>query len=335
MKALLKVGFSMILSLLMPTSIIFAKDLIPSGETIGIEMKMENIMIADTYDVKDNLKIYNPSKDSDIKIGDYILKINNVDLDSSSSLINYLKTMDEGVKEVKLTLKRGNKIINRQLKVIKSSNNSWKTGLVIKDKILSIGTMTFYDPETNSYAALGHEIANNTTGEIVDISSGYIYSSTVTGINKSYNGQPGEKVAEINKNEQLGDIKTNNSYGIYGKTTKIPTDLPILEVADMDEIKLGRAEIWTVIKGNKIEKFEIEIIQLEKQNKQSTKGITFKITDKRLLSISNGIVQGMSGSPIIQDGKIIGAVTHMMINNVTTGHGLYINWMLNEVEKMR
>jgi len=164
----------------------------------------------------------------------------------------------------------------------------------------------------------------------IDLSFGTIYSSDVTLIRKSKDGKPGEKIASINENEILGEVKKNNEYGIYGKYTVNVDDYVSLEVGKKEDVKLGKAQIWTVIHGDEVEKFDIEKVSLKSQSKQSVKGISFKVVDKRLLDITNGIVAGMSGSPIIQDNKIIGAVTHVLVDNVEYGYGIFIEWMLEE-----
>ena len=163
--------------------------------------------------------------------------------------------------------------------------------------------------------------------------TGNIYSSNVKKINKSKNGNPGEKIASINKNDLLGDIQVNNDYGIYGEYVNVVKD-ELIETASIEEVKEGRAYIYTVINNNIVEPFEIEITNIKKQNSKDIKGITFKVTDKRLLDITNGVVAGMSGSPIVQDGKLIGAVTHVVVDNVKYGYGIFIDWMLLESQSI-
>lgn len=333
MKRIYKIILTFVFVIFAPLTLVYAKDLIPSGENIGIEMRLDGVVVANTYEIKAGNESYNPSRDSDIKIGDYITSIDGIEVNSTKDLVTYLHGLPADAKSVQLKIRRDSTIITRILKVSKSADNGWKTGLIIKDKVLSIGTMTFYDPETGRYGALGHEIANTTTGEIVQIRDGSIYESTVTGIKKSENGSLGEKIAEIDMSNRLGNIEINDIYGIYGEYEEIPTELKAMPSAKIEEVELGRAEIWTVTSGNKVTKYEIEITNLKGQSSPSTKGITFKITDKSLLSQTNGIVQGMSGSPIIQNNMIVGAVTHVVTSKVATGHGVYIEWMLKEVKK--
>ena len=214
--------------------------------------------------------------------------------------------------------------------MLKDEYGNIKTGLFIKERLLGIGTVTYYDPENGTYGALGHEMNDASYSPSIDLSFGTIYSSDVTLIRKSKNGKPGEKIASINEEEILGEVEKNNEYGIYGKYTVNVDDYVSLEVGEKEDVKLGKAQIWTVIHGDKVEKFDIEIVSLKDQAKQSVKGISFKIVDERLLDITNGIVAGMSGSPIIQNNKIIGAVTHVLVDKVEYGYGIFIEWMLEE-----
>lgn len=322
------------LSLLMTFSSMFSNItclessyLIPGGENIGIEIKSHGVVVIGGYDVITNNDKYNPSKDSDIVKGDLIYQVNGKDINNIEELLDEIK---ENINEDKVTLSilRNNKEIKRDLKFVNTSKaNTFKTGLLVKDRILGIGTVTFYDPESKIYGALGHKLMDNDFSMIADINSGNIFKSKVSGVNKSSVGNVGELLASINQNEILGNVYANTDYGIFGYYETCP-DKDALIVASQKEASLGKAYIYTTLDNNEVEKYEINITSLLKQDKISTKGISFKITDKELLSKTGGIVQGMSGSPIIQDNKIIGAVTHVLIDNVKKGYGIYIEYML-------
>lgn len=301
--------------------------LIPGGENIGIEIKPDGVVVIGSYDVNYNDGVYNPLKDSDIKKGDLIIKVNDEPITDVKGMLSVIKKYhnDEGIR---LTIIRNNKEISRNIKFIKTSNaNTFKTGLLVKEKIVGIGTVTFYDPESKVYGALGHKLMDNDFSNITDINSGSIFQSKVTSINKSSNGNVGELIANIYQDESLGIVFANTDYGIFGYYDICP-DKDALTIAKQNEIKLGEAYIYTTLTDNQVEKYKIEITSLEKQNKISTKGITFKIKDENLINKTGGIVQGMSGSPIIQDNKIIGAVTHVLVDSVKKGHGIYIEYML-------
>lgn len=309
---------------------ILAKDLVIGGQNIGIELKSNGLLISGTYDVKQDGKIYNPKSDSDIRKGDLIVGIDENRITSLNDLATILKKEYANKDSAKITILRDGITYSKVLKLIKDDYGNIKTGLFIKERLLGIGTITYYDEETHTYGALGHEMNDASYSPSIDLSFGTIYSSDVTLIRKSKNGNPGEKIATINENEILGEVVKNNEYGIYGKYSVNVDDYVSLEVGKKEDVKLGNAQIWTVIHGDKVEKFDIEIVSVKKQAKQGVKGISFKVVDKRLLDTANGIVAGMSGSPIIQDNKIIGAVTHVLVDKVEYGYGIFIEWMLEE-----
>lgn len=309
---------------------ILAKDLVIGGQNIGIELKSNGLLISGTYDVKQNGKIYNPKSDSDIRKGDLIVGIDENRITSLNDLATILKKEYADKDSAKITILRDGITYSKVLKLIKDDYGNIKTGLFIKERLLGIGTITYYDEETHTYGALGHEMNDASYSPSIDLSFGTIYSSDVTLIRKSKNGNPGEKIATINEDEILGEVVKNNEYGIYGKYSVNVDDYVSLEVGKKEDVKLGNAQIWTVIHGDKVEKFDIEIVSVKKQAKQGVKGISFKVVDKRLLDTANGIVAGMSGSPIIQNNKIIGAVTHVLVDKVEYGYGIFIEWMLEE-----
>ncbi|MDE6284948.1 MAG: SpoIVB peptidase, partial [Bacilli bacterium] len=207
----------------------------------------------------------------------------------------------------------------------------YKTGLYVKDSITGIGTLSYIDPETKIYGALGHEITESNTNSIVEIKSGVIFRNYITGIDKSSNGVPGSKNAKFYYNTKYGTILKNTNAGIYGIYEADFPDKEKMAVADPSEVKIGKAEIYTVLEGEKIGKYQINITSINETSK--VKNISFEIEDVSLVEKTGGIVQGMSGSPIIQNDKIIGAVTHVIIDNPLTGYGIFITSMLEEGEK--
>lgn len=306
-------------------TILFAKDVYLGGDSIGIEMKKNGVIVSGTYDIVIDNKIYNPDNDTKIDIGDVIIEFNNNKIKNSKDFVNNLINLEEDTNIVNLKLKRANNYFNENINIIKK-DGSFKTGLYIKDKILGVGTITYYDPENNNYGALGHEIIDSDTNEIFNDFQGEILESNVDGYKKSTNGNPGEKIATISNNK-IGNILINTKYGIYGEYNNKPDSI-LISTAKMDEVILGPAQIATVLNNDKIEYFDINIIKLNKQKEIATKGISFEIVDDDLLNKTNGIIQGMSGSPIIQNDKLIGAVTHVITNDVKKGYGIYIDFML-------
>ena len=300
-------------------------DIIPSGENIVFEIKPEGIIITGSYKVKIDSYSYDPLKDSDIRIGDIILEVINTKISSIEQFLDAINQNQETY-SVNLLIKRNQSKITKKLN-IKKLDNIPKTGLFVKERVLGVGTLTFIDTENNIYGALGHEVIDNSTNQIIDVDSGYIYKENVINISKGSNGNPGEKQSTTNLSVKLGDIEANTEYGIFGNLDSSKNSSYVTSIANRNEVKLGKATILTCIEGNKVEEFEIEITSLKKQE---LKGITFKITDERLLKKAGGVYSGMSGSPIIQNGKLVGAVTHVIVNNISTGYGIYIEDMYEE-----
>ena len=298
--------------------------IVAGGENIGIELNSKGVIIVGTYEVNG----INPAKEANLRAGDKIIKINNKDVINIEEMLKVIENSNNK-SNVKITYLRGNKTNDTSLKLSKSSDNIYKTGLYVKDSISGVGTLTFIDPNTKLFGALGHEIIEKNTGQKLEIKDGKIYSSTVTGITRSDIGKPGEKAARYDSSDIFGNVKENTTSGIFGNYTSTIPDKKLYKVAKEDEVKTGNATIFTVIDGNTIESFAINILRI---NKNTTKNILFEITDSRLLRNTGGIVQGMSGSPIIQDNFIVGAVTHVVVDDPTKGYGIFITTMLEEAE---
>ena len=315
----------MILLLIFPLEVFaYSNYIIPGGETLGIDVKSNGIMIIGFYKVGGK---YNKGT-NELKSGDYITKVNGITVNTVNDLT---KTIEENIKDdkVELTFTRKNKEKTTKLSLVEK-DGIFKTGLYVKDSITGIGTLSYIDPESKIYGALGHEIVESNSNSIIEIRTGTIFRNTITSIDKSVNGNPGSKNAKFEYDNIYGTITKNTSYGIYGSyTSKLPEN-DLMEVAKTEDIKVGKANIYTVLNDEEIKSYEIEIISINEKNK--IKNITFEITDKELLNRTGGVVQGMSGSPIIQNNKIIGAVTHVVIDNVTNGYGLFITTMLEEGE---
>lgn len=317
----------LLLLLSIPSTILAYSDyIIPGGENIGISLNSNGVIIVGTYDV-DGI---NPAKESGINNGDKIIKINNEETLSIEKMLEKIESL-ESKDNIKITYLRGNKEYETNLKLIKDSNNIYKTGLYVKDGVTGVGTLTFIDPKTRLFGALGHEIIEKNTGQKLEIKDGTIYSSTVTGVTKSSIGSPGEKNAKYDSSNTYGNVKENTTRGIFGNYTKDLPDKKLYKVAEPNEIKEGEATILTVIEDEKVEEFKINILKVNKDI-SSTKNILFEVTDEVLLKVTGGIVQGMSGSPIIQNNSIIGAVTHVVVDDPTKGYGTFITKMLEEAE---
>lgn len=296
------------------------KKLVLGGQNIGINIQSNGILIVGFYD--NNLK-------KNLKIGDLIVSINDQEINSISDMLKLIDTTSDTL-TLKIGYKRNNQLYSTNVSLTRDSEGIFKTGLYVKDSITGIGTLTFIDPETNKFGALGHSITDSKTNIKFEIKEGKIFKSDVVSIDKSSDGNPGEKNAKFYFETTYGTIEKNLETGIYGTYNDTYSTNNLIEVASLKEIKIGKAYLRTTLDDNKIANFEIEILSIDLKN--DTKNILFKITDQELLAKTGGIVKGMSGSPIIQDNKIIGAVTHTVISDNTKGYGISITKMLESIE---
>ena len=304
--------------------------LIPGGDAVGIHIETAGLIVVDTYTVETECGHYSPAAQAGLVKGDVITAINGQPIGNIEAYKEALIAR-EGL--LVLTINRAGHESVVTVTGCRNRDGELTTGVYLRNKIAGIGTLTYVDPASQKYGALGHEIIDQDTNQIVNIRQGQLTDSEITSIRKATNDEPGEKVAEIYFDKAHGTIEKNNEYGIYGEiTTDDFNAKKMLPIAYQDEVQLGYATILTVIEGEHIEEFEIEIIEIDLQAKQEVKGIKYVVTDTRLLETTGGIVQGMSGSPIVQDGKIIGAVTHVLVHDSTLGYGVFIEWMLKESE---
>lgn len=317
--------FLTFLSLIIPIpTLAYSNKIILGGENIGIEVQSQGIIIVGFYKV--NNKDINLT--NNIKIGDRITKINNKNVDTIDEMVNVIDSILKSNKKVELSLIRNNKEIKTTLQIEKDKTGVYKTGLYVKDKISGIGTLTYIDPETKIYGALGHEIVEGYSNTKVEIKDGKIFSSSITGITKSTSNKTGEKQATIDIKTKYGTVKENTTSGIYGTYNSYLNQNNLIEVADKNEVKEGKAYIYTVLDKDKKEKYEINIVAVNQNTK--TKNILFEITDKNLINKTGGVIKGMSGSPIVQNNKIVGAVTHAIQTKSNMGYGIFITTMLEE-----
>ncbi len=297
---------------------------VPGGDTIGLHMDT-GVYIAGKYQVETREGKVSPWRKSEVREGDKIIKINNVQVKTNQNLLDALASINSNT--VDLVIKRGDMTFRTTFDVAISRSGDKSLGLYIKDKVVGVGTLTFIDHKTNRFAALGHGIFDNKVND-QDV-GGNILSSNVESIKKAAPGIPGEKRAMLDK-MTIGNITKNKITGIYGNITNrsYTSNRKLLPVAMKNDVKVGKAEILTVIEDDKVEAFDIEIVEVKKQTAKSVKGIKIKVIDRDLLNKTGGIIQGMSGSPIIQNNQLVGAVSHVIVDSPQYGYGIFVEWML-------
>lgn len=295
---------------------------IPGGESIGLKIET-GIEVVGKYTVQTNSGKKNPWVNSKIDVGDYIVKINDIKVSNNEMLINTLKEIKS--QTCTLQIKRDNKYFDTNIEIVKTVTNEPSIGLYIKDKMLGIGTLSFV--YNNKFASLGHGIYDN--NELINLNNGELTYSNVLSIQKATLNKAGEKRATLSS-DTIGAINKIKDTGVYGTFNKSISKNKV-KLAEINEVKCDEAQIYTVINGNNVEKFTVEIIETKDQSSIQSKGIKVKVTDSTLIKETGGIVQGMSGSPIIQNGKLVGIISHVTLDNPTIGYGVYAKWMYDEL----
>jgi stage IV sporulation protein B len=311
------------------------KVLMPGGQSIGVALDTQGVLVVGTAGVGE---ADSPAQRAGLREGDIILTVDGHEVKDTQHLSELVAAKGGGA--LNLTYRRGGNTRVTTLKPLTDQlDGQLRLGLWVRDSTAGVGTLSFYDPQTHKYGALGHAISDIDTGVTLPVRDGSIYKSTVVGIRKGARGNPGELQGSFLREEAvLGNIRLNNNYGIYGLAdapfvnSLYPSGLPM---ASQSAVKTGKATILTTLDGEGVKPYEVEITRVAKQNEAAQKSMTLKVTDPVLLEKTGGIVQGMSGSPIIQDGRIVGAVTHVFVNDPTQGYGMYIEWMLEQAEKIR
>ena len=308
-------------------------ELIPCGNPIGIHVETDGILVLGSGRITgyDGLN-YEPASNK-LKSGDYIMSVNGRAIATKKELIDEIQSCNG--EDIILGVRRNEEVIRVKVTPVKTADDSYKIGAWIRDDTQGIGTLTFISSDGH-FAALGHGITDVDTGVLMDIKEGYIYSANIMSIVKGKEGEPGELIGMIRQGSRykIGEIKNNTNQGIFGMVENngmnLLYDRP-LDIGLKQEVEIGKAHILCTV-DSEIERFEIEIESIDISNSNHSKGIVIKITDEKLLELTGGIVQGMSGSPIIQNNKLIGAVTHVFIQDSTKGYGTFIENMVNKLE---
>lgn len=308
---------------------------IVGGIPIGIYLDTNGVMVIATETIAgaDGTWV-NPSEDS-ILSGDYIVGINDVEVETKEELVDQVSNLDGS--SVELEIRREEEIIEVSITPVLDDSGEYKLGIWVRDNIQGLGTLTYIDTQSG-FGALGHGINDVDTGELLEIEAGELYKASISNIIKGEAGSPGglEGVIIYNPFNIVGEITMNSTAGIYGTIYNLESlvyEQELVEVASIDEIEEGPATIRCTI-DDEVCEYEIEILEVNENETEVNKGLVIRITDETLIDETGGIVQGMSGAPILQNGKLVGAVTHVFVNDPTKGYGIFIENMLETAESV-
>ena len=305
---------------------------IPLGKAIGMKLYTEGVLVVGMSEIEGQ----KPYEGSGIEAGDTIIEINNVAINSTDELIECVNASNGKSLEIKYICDEGEKITS--IEPAMDSDNEYKLGLWVRDAAAGVGTLTFYEPSTGNFAALGHGINDVDTYNLIQIANGELVTTNIIDIVKGEDGLPGEIRGTIENSATIGNIYKNTALGIYGNITDVSrlnlnksTEIP---VANRSEITTGKAEIMCELENGKIQNYEIEIQKIFIDNNENNKSMLIKVTDEELIEKTGGIIQGMSGAPIIQNGKFIGAVTHVLVNDSKTGYAIFADLMIKQMREV-
>ena len=294
---------------------------IPLGKAIGMKMYTKGVLVVGMSEIEGQ----KPYENSGIEAGDKIVEVNNVKINNTDELIACVNS-SKG-ESIEITYISDNEEEVANMSPVKTGENEYKLGLWVRDAAAGVGTLTFYEPSTGEFGALGHGINDVDTYQLIDIANGELVTTNIIDIVKGEDGTPGEIRGVIDGGSTIGSIYKNTNYGVYGKvidTSRLNLSKNNeIEVANRSEITTGKAEIMCELEDGKIEKYEIEIQKIFLENNQDNKSMLIKVTDEDLIEKTGGIIQGMSGAPIIQNGKFIGAVTHVLVNDSKMGYAVF------------
>lgn len=298
---------------------------VPVGQTVGIKMYSEGLLVVELSQVGGE---ESPAKAAGLRVGDFIVSADGEKLGTAEQLAAAVSKENGAPMEIKYT--RNGRTMSADAVPARDGDGEYRLGAWVRDSMAGIGTVTFYDEDTGVFGALGHGITDVDTSLLMPLSSGSILDSTVTAVKKGKIGNPGQLKGDINAGDVMGSITCNTSFGVFGTSNGAFCDGKAVPVASDGEVHTGKAVILSNIDGDEAKEYEIEILKLMPDARDG-RDMLIRITDAGLLAKTGGIVQGMSGSPILQNGKIVGAVTHVLVNNPAEGYGILISNMLDEV----
>ena len=297
--------------------------LVPVGEAVGISVKTRGVMVAELSEFEENGVVTAPARDAGLLPGDVITKIDGVEIDSTAAMSRALAACGD---QVTVVYERDGKTLQATLRPHLDGEERY-LGVWVRDGLTGIGTVTYYDPDTGGFGALGHAIADSATGVIVPVREGTILDAQITGVTKGRAGDPGQLGGSFDFSSPLGDVRKNCGCGIFGSLTAGLDVQEAVPAARAEEVKPGPAVVISDASGQRRE-YKVEITRVYRGERDG-RDMMLRVTDRELLDLTGGIVQGMSGSPILQNGKLVGAVTHVLINNPEKGYGVFLENMLN------
>ncbi len=298
------------------------------GFAFGVRFGTSGVLVTDTPSVISDGKKVTPSLDAGIMVKDIIMKVNGTETNTAESVSTLIEKCGG---EAEITVKRGENEISVKVKPVKEDvTGAYRAGLKLKDSMAGIGTVTYVDPQTGEFGGLGHGICDPETGVLMPLRSGSSIKVEIGGVIKGKSGKPGE-IKGYFLSERTGNVKSNTVCGVFGYFSSLPSLGEALPVATRDEIKEGKATVYSTLGEDGVKEYEIEISKIDRRSTDN-KSFVITVTDPALKERSGGIVQGMSGSPIVQDGKLVGAVTHVLISDPARGYGVFIENMLNAAE---
>lgn len=319
-------------------SVIEKRKVIPVGQIAGLKLYTHGVLVVGLSEIiSENNEKIKPYENSGIEEGDTIIKIDDTEIIDTENLIDVVNK-SKG-KKLKVAYLRDSNQYETEIMPVKTNKTGYKLGLWVRDSTAGIGTLTYYEPDTKTFAALGHGIEDIDTGSLIDISNGEFLTTKVLSVVKGVKGNPGKIQGSIDNQKIIGKIYKNSALGIYGKIENIDTlnlqNNELMEIADRNEIELGKAKILCSLKGEASKEYDIEIEKVFIQNNENNKSMLIKIKDEKLLDQTGGIIQGMSGSPIVQNGKFVGAVTNVLVNDPTSGYAVFADLMIREGQMIR
>ncbi len=313
-------------------------EVVPLGGLIGMKLYTNGVLVVGMSEIYgENNQVYKPYENSGIKEGDTITKINGENIVSTDDMTECINA-SKG-KEINITYIHNNKTLETKITPVETDKNNYKVGLWVRDTAAGVGTATFYDKNTGNVAMLGHGILDVDTEELIDISDGKVTNTSVVSIIKGENGKTGRIQGIVEGEKEIGTISKNTYYGVYGKLYNVNelkrNTSNSVKIALRNEIKTGEATLMCALDNREVKEYTVEIQKIYLNNNSNNKSMLLKVTDKELLEKTGGIIQGMSGSPILQDGKLIGALTHVLVQNPTQGYAVFSDIMVKQMNDIK